>query len=62
MTVPVGLSCPSLPKDIRDEAQRKTKLEGKTALEVTGSLILQRQRTRAALKRAIKAHDSCRKS
>jgi hypothetical protein len=55
------LRCPALPSDLSAEARRKPVIRGATAVEVAGRLVTQVHEKNSALKRAIAAHEECRK-
>jgi hypothetical protein len=60
--VETALRCPELPGDIIAESRRKPVIQGTTALEVSGNLVLQAKRKNRALRRSIAAYDECRKT
>jgi hypothetical protein len=59
--VDAALSCPPVPTDIVAESKRKPRVEGDTAAAIAANLIVTAHRKNAALKRAILAHEECRK-
>jgi len=59
--VETKLSCPALPSDLAVESRRKPIIRGDTAVEVAGRLVTQIHAKNAALRRAIAAHEDCRK-
>lgn len=50
-----------LPADIEREAKAKPVIAGNTAVEISGNLIIQQHKTRAALVRSVRLYEECRK-
>jgi hypothetical protein len=53
--------CPPLALDIVAESKRAPILKGETAAEIAARLVIQNRTKNRALKRAIVAHEECRK-
>lgn len=56
------LRCAPMPGDVAAEARRKPIVKGETGVEVAGNLINQVHRKNAAINRATKYYEACRKS
>jgi hypothetical protein len=60
--VSTALRCPALASDIRAEAKRDASVDAETWEEIAAKLKLQTKAKNRALKRAVAAYDSCRKT
>lgn len=54
--------CPKPPRDLQNEASSHPAVEGKTAEEVAGRLIVQQKATRNALRRSLNLYYACLKT